>query len=40
MIGQCSKECWIIVWKLFKNVEVEHEWVLYTHIIYVLLFMY
>ncbi len=39
MIGQCSKECWIIVWKLFRNVKVEHEWILYTHIIYVLLFM-
>ncbi len=34
MIGQCSGNCWIIVWGLFKNVEIEHEWTLYTHTIY------
>jgi hypothetical protein len=35
MIGQNSKDCWIIVWRLFKNVEIEHEWDLYTHTIYI-----
>jgi len=35
MIGQCSKDCWIIVWKLCRILEIEHEWVLYTHIIYI-----
>jgi len=33
MIGQCSGDCWIIVWIFFKNVEIEHEWALYTHTI-------
>jgi hypothetical protein len=33
MIGQCWGECWIIIWKLFRNVETKHEWTLYTHII-------
>ncbi len=33
MIGQCLRECWIIVWRLFKNVETKHEWTLYTHTI-------
>ncbi len=33
MIKQCSGECWIIVWKLFRNVKIEHEWALYTHTI-------
>jgi hypothetical protein len=35
MIGQCLGDCWIIVWRLFKNVEIEHEWVQYTHTIYI-----
>jgi hypothetical protein len=35
MIGQCSWDYWIIVWRLFKNVEIEHEWTLYTHTIYI-----
>jgi len=26
-------DCWIIVWRLFRNVEIEHEWTLYTHTI-------
>jgi uncharacterized membrane protein len=34
MIGQCSKDYWIIIWRLFRNVEFEHEWTLYTHTIY------
>jgi hypothetical protein len=33
MIRQCSGDYWIIVWKLFKNVKIEHEWTLYTHTI-------
>ncbi len=33
MIGQCLGECWIIVWRLFRNVKIEHEWALYTHTI-------
>ncbi len=33
MIGQCSGECWIKVWKLFRNVKNEHEWASYTHTI-------
>jgi len=33
MIGQCLGYCWIIVWRLFKNIKIEHEWILYTHII-------
>jgi len=33
MIWQCSGDYWIIVWKLFKNVKIEHEWTLYTHTI-------
>jgi hypothetical protein len=33
MIGQCLRYCWIIVWKLFRNGEIEHEWTLYTHTI-------
>ncbi len=36
LIGQCYGKCWIIFWKLFKNVEVEHEWTLYTCTIYTL----
>ncbi len=35
MIGQCSRVYWIIVWRLFKNVKLEHEWALYTHTIYI-----
>jgi len=35
MIGQHLRDFWIIVWKLFKNVEIEHEWTLYTHTIYI-----
>jgi hypothetical protein len=35
MIGQCSWDCSIIVWILFSNVQIEHEWVLYTHTIYI-----
>jgi hypothetical protein len=35
MIGQCSRDSWIIVWRLFRNVEIEHEWALYTHTIYI-----
>jgi hypothetical protein len=31
MIGKCSGDCWIIVWRLFRNVKIEHEWTLYTH---------
>jgi hypothetical protein len=30
MIGQCSENYWIIVWRLFENVKIEHEWILYT----------
>jgi len=33
IIGQCSRNCWIIVWQLFKNVKIEHEWTLYTYTI-------
>jgi hypothetical protein len=33
MIGQCSGECQIIVWRLFRNVEIKHEWTIYTHTI-------
>jgi hypothetical protein len=33
MIKQRLGNCWIIVWKLFKIVEIEHEWTIYTHII-------
>jgi len=33
MIGQCSKNCWIILWIFFGNVKIEHEWNLYTHTI-------
>jgi hypothetical protein len=33
MIEQCSRNCWIIIWRLFRNVEIEHEWILYTHTI-------
>jgi hypothetical protein len=25
----------IVVWSLFGNVKIEHEWTLYTHIIYI-----
>jgi len=35
MIRQYSGECWIIVWSLFRIVEIEHEWTLYMHIIYI-----
>jgi hypothetical protein len=28
MISQCSRDCWIIVRGLFKNIEIEHEWVI------------
>jgi hypothetical protein len=31
MIGQCLGNRWI--WRLFRNVEIEHEWALYTHTI-------
>jgi len=34
MIRQCSKDYWITLWRLFRNVEIEHEWALYTHTIY------
>jgi hypothetical protein len=34
MIGQCLGKCWIIIWKLFKNVKTKHEWVLYTYNMY------
>jgi hypothetical protein len=33
IIGQCLGDCSIIVCKLFNNVEIEHEWILYTHTI-------
>jgi hypothetical protein len=33
MIKQCLGDCWIIVWRLFKNVKIQHEWALYTHTI-------
>jgi hypothetical protein len=33
MIGQCLGYYWIIVWRLFRNVEIEHDLVLYTHTI-------
>jgi len=33
MIGQCLGDRWIIIWRLFRNVEIEHEWPLYTHTI-------
>jgi hypothetical protein len=33
MIKQHLGDYWIIVWKLFKIVEIEHEWTLYTHTI-------
>jgi hypothetical protein len=33
MIRQFSRDYWIIVWRLFKNVKIEHEWTLYTHTI-------
>ncbi len=33
MIGQCSRDSWIIVWRLFRNVKIEHKWALHTHII-------
>jgi hypothetical protein len=35
MIGQCLGDYWIIVSRLFRNVEIEHEWTLYTHTIYI-----
>jgi hypothetical protein len=35
MLGQWLGDCWIIVWRLFRNVEIEHEWALYTHTIYI-----
>jgi hypothetical protein len=31
MIKQCSRKCWIIVWRLFRNVKTEHEWALYIN---------
>jgi hypothetical protein len=31
MIGQCYGRCWIIFWRLFKNVNIKHEWAFYTH---------
>jgi hypothetical protein len=33
MIGECSSECLIIFWRLFKNVNPKHEWIIYTHTI-------
>ncbi len=39
MIGQCWGDSWIIVWILFKYVEIEHEWTLYTPTI-LLFFVY
>jgi hypothetical protein len=33
MIGQCLRECWIIVWKWFRIVKTQLECALYTHII-------
>jgi len=33
MIGQSLGECWIIIWSLFRNAKIKHEWTLYTHII-------
>jgi len=33
MIGECSSECRIIFWRLFKNVNRKHEWTIYTHTI-------
>jgi hypothetical protein len=35
MIRQCSRNYWIIVWRLFRNIKIEHEWGLYTHTIYI-----
>jgi hypothetical protein len=36
-IGQCSKDSWIIIWRLFINV-VNWTWVSYIHIQYKLVF--
>jgi len=36
MIGQYLGDYWIIVWRLFGNVEIEHEWILHTHTIYII----
>jgi len=36
IIRQCLEDCWIIVWRLFRNVEIEHEWTPCTHTIYIL----
>jgi hypothetical protein len=33
MIGQCLGDCWIIIWRFFRVVKIEHGWVLYTHTI-------
>ncbi len=33
LIGQFYEGCWIIVWRSFKNIETEHEWILCTHTI-------
>jgi hypothetical protein len=33
LIGQCLRECWIIIWSLFKNEKIKHEGTLYTHTI-------
>ncbi len=39
MIRKCLKECWIIVWRLFGNIEIEHEWALRTHTICIVFYV-
>jgi hypothetical protein len=35
MIGQCFSDYSIIFWIFLRNVQIEHEWTLYTHTIYI-----
>jgi hypothetical protein len=33
MIGQCSRECWITIWRLLQNIKTKYEWALYTKVV-------
>jgi len=33
MIEQCLGECWIILWRLYKTVEIKHELDIYANTI-------